>query len=275
MWFKSFTLGALLLIAGLMGPAYAQKKNAVIAKVSGGAITQSDIDIFAKENVAYLSRFPAKQRRQKVIERLIDQTLLARAALDAKLHESNTYNNLITYYERRALSESFVFSNVFPKVTDDRLKAQYDTLIKNAPKVDEVRVRHILVNSQTEAEAVVKELKNGADFAEYARVRSRGPSAKLGGDLGYITEVFPEKAIATTAFKLKKDQISAPVQTKLGWHVLKLEDRRKRKLQEYKDIKGQLRNIVLRNEMNDTVKKLRKTAKIEYVDPKAKPKKGK
>jgi peptidyl-prolyl cis-trans isomerase C len=134
-----------------------------------------------------------------------------------------------------------------------------------------VRARHILVKTEKEAKEIAEELKKGGNFEEIAKAKSIGPSAPRGGDLGHFTKDKMVPEFSEVAFKLKKGQISAPVKTNFGWHIIKVEDRRMQQLQEFEAIKSRIRNVLLRQKVTEIADTLRKNAKIEYLDADAKP----
>ena len=102
----------------------------------------------------------------------------------------------------------------------------YDEAIGQMKSEPEVRARHILVETEDEAKAVLAELKKGADFAELAKAKSKDPGSADGGDLGYFTKDQMVPEFSEVAFKLDKGQLSEPVKSQFGWHVIKVEDKR-------------------------------------------------
>src|SRR4030095_1849 len=92
----------------------------------------------------------------------------------------------------------------------------------------EVRARHILVETEDEAKAVIAELKKGGDFAELAKTKSKDPGSADGGDLGYFTKDQMVPEFSEVAFKLDKGALSDPVKSQFGWHIIKVEDKSER-----------------------------------------------
>jgi peptidyl-prolyl cis-trans isomerase C len=136
---------------------------------------------------------------------------------------------------------------------------------------EEVHARHILVASEDEAKAIVAQLKGGADFAAIAKEKSKDPGAANGGDLGYFTKDQMVPEFAEAAFKLDKGQISDPVHTQFGWHIIKVEDKRTKPTPSFDQVKGQIENFVAHRAQAELVDNLRKTAKIERLDQPAAP----
>ena len=129
--------------------------------------------------------------------------------------------------------------------------------------------RHILVESEDEAKQVIEELKKGGDFAELAKKKSKDPGASDGGDLGYFTKEQMVPEFSNVAFTLEAGKISDPVKSQFGWHVIKVEDKRKKKAPDFETVKPQIETYVTRKAQADLVSKLRETAKIERTDQKS------
>jgi peptidyl-prolyl cis-trans isomerase C len=131
---------------------------------------------------------------------------------------------------------------------------------------DEVHARHILVESEDEAKAIVDLLKAGGDFAALAKERSKDPGAAEGGDLGYFTKDQMVPEFAEVAFKMFPGQVSNPVKTQFGWHVIKLEDKRTKQPPEFGKVRDQIESFLSRKAQTEFVSKLRQSAKIERLD---------
>ncbi len=110
--------------------------------------------------------------------------------------------------------------------TEPEMHKVYDEAVKEMGTEQEVHARHILVETEEEAKAVEAELKDGADFAEEAKKKSKDPGAANGGDLGWFTKDQMVPEFSEAAFKLDKGQISDPIHTQFGWHIIKVEDKR-------------------------------------------------
>jgi peptidyl-prolyl cis-trans isomerase C len=131
---------------------------------------------------------------------------------------------------------------------------------------EEVRARHILVESEDEAKAILEQLKGGADFATVAKEKSKDPGAAEGGDLGYFTKDQMVPEFADVAFKMYPGQLSNPVKTQFGWHVIKVEDKRTRQPPEFEKVKDQIEAYLARKAQSDFITKLRQSAKVERLD---------
>ncbi|HYY36585.1 MAG TPA: peptidylprolyl isomerase, partial [Xanthobacteraceae bacterium] len=159
-------------------------------------------------------------------------------------------------------------------VSDEAMHQIYNDAVKSVGGQEEVRARHILVQSEDEAKAILEQLKKGADFATLAKEKSKDPGAAEGGDLGYFTKDQMVPEFADVAFKMYPGQLSNPVKTQFGWHVIKLEDKRTKQPPEFERVKDQIEAYLARKAQTDFIAKLRQNAKVERLDKSAEQKKN-
>ena len=260
---------AALLAAALFAlPAHAAEEP--LATVNGAPITSGDVAAVEDEVGPALAQIPEAQRRDRVIEYLIDLKLLAQRAAKDKLDQGEEFNRRMAYLREKALMETLMKQEVDKAVTDQAVKAFYDEQIGKAPRETEVHARHILVETEDEAKKIAQELKNGADFAELAKKETKDPSGKAtGGDLGWFTKEQMVPEFAEAAFKLNPGQISEPVKSGFGWHVIRLEERREKAPPSFDEVKDRIRAFLERRAQAELVGKLRAEAKIERKVPPA------
>jgi peptidyl-prolyl cis-trans isomerase C len=162
--------------------------------------------------------------------------------------------------------EAYLQAEAKTALTDQALHQVYDTAVKEMGKEEEVHARHILVPTEDEAKAILAELKKGADFATLAKEKTQDPSGKTnGGDLGYFTKGQMVPEFSDVAFKLGKGELSEPVKSQFGWHIIKVEDKRTKPVPTFEQIKPQLEQYVVRKAQTDMITKLRDGAKIEKI----------
>jgi len=270
------------------GTAFAQAPAAdpVIAKVNGVEIRQSDLAI-AEEDIG--REMPAKDeagKRDYLINYLTDMLLVAKAAEAKKIPDSAEFKQRLAFVRNKALMETVLGQESKASITEPALRKIYEDAIKNMSGQQEVHARHILFrvndpNDQAASKAAEEKVKNtierikkGEDFAKLAMTLTEDPSGKQnGGDLGYFTrdQMVPE--FSEVAFNLEKGEISAPVKTPFGWHVLKVEDKRTREPPPFDKVRGEIEQFASRKAQVDLVTKLRADAKIERLDKPAEPKK--
>ena len=251
-----------------LSPALAQdEEKKTVATVDGAVITSADIDFGIADFGQQLQRIPETERRRVVLDILIDMQLFANAAKKDGLEENAWYTDRIAFLKVRALRNLYFIEKIDKQVTDDVIKARYDKVMAETKPEEEARARHILVKSEDEAKAIIKELADGKDFAELAKEKSTGPSGKDGGDLGYFTKARMVKPFAEAAFAMEVGAFSQePVKTQFGWHVIKLEDKRAKPLPTFESLRDELRTQLVRETFNTVLTDLKKTAKIELAD---------
>jgi peptidyl-prolyl cis-trans isomerase C len=191
--------------------------------------------------------------------------LVAKAAEAKKMADSNEFKQKLAYARTKLLMETYLQSEAKAAVTDAELHKVYDEAIGQMKAEPEVHARHILVETEDEAKAVAAELKKGADFADLAKQKSKDPGASDGGDLGWFTKDQMVPEFSEVAFKLEKGQLSDPVKSQFGWHVIKVEDKRTRQPPEFDKVKDQLENFVVRRQQSALITKLRAEGKVERI----------
>jgi len=255
---------AMALLSGL--PARADDTNPVLAKVNGSEIRQSDMAIAEEELGPSLEKMDPATKKENLLAFLIDMKIVAKAAEDKKVEDSDEFKKRLAFARNRLLMDSLLANEGKAATTDEAMKKVYDDAAKQITGEQEVHARHILVATEDEAKAIEEELKKGADFAELAKKKSKDPGASDGGDLGFFTKDQMVPEFSAVAFSLEPGKISDPVKSQFGWHIIKVEEKRNRKPPDFDQVKGQIESYVTRKAQADYVAKLRETAKIERLD---------
>ncbi len=166
------------------------------------------------------------------------------------------------------------------QISEQDLKAEYDRYTKREGGEAEVHARHILLQLPADAtpekveEARKRALqlaeeakKPGVDFAELAKQKSEGPSAKDGGDLGYFRRGVMMAEFDKAAFSMKVGEVSEPIRSRFGWHVFKVEDRREIPPKSFEEVKDQLKDQLIQSQLEkytqEYVQELRQAALVE------------
>jgi peptidyl-prolyl cis-trans isomerase C len=263
-------IAAALLAALPAAPAQAQS-DPTIAKVNGVEIHESDLAM-AEEDVGQnpqLQALSGDARRDYLVSYLADVMLAAKAAEGKKVGDQKEFKSRLAFIRNKLLMETLLQQEGKAALTDAAMKKVYEDAVKSMGNEQEVRARHILVPSEDEAKAVLAEIKKGTDFAELAKQKSKDPGAAAeGGDLGYFGKEQMVPEFAETAFKLDKGQVSDPVKTQFGWHIIKVEDKRSKPVPEFDKVKDQIETYVQRKAQADYIHKLQQGAKIERLDKK-------
>ena len=261
-------LGAFALAAVLAAPAVvrAQDSDPLVARVNGVDIRQSDLALAEDEVGASMPQMAPDQKREYLITYLSDVIILAQVADKQKIGDRDDVKHRVDFERNKVLMETLLQDTGKAALTDDAMHKVYDEAVKQMPPEEEVHARHILVPTEAEANEIEAELKKGADFAALAKEKSKDPGAADGGDLGYFTKDQMVPEFSEAAFKLDKGQVSDPVHTQFGWHIIKVEDKRMKPTPTFDEVHGQLENFVAHKAQAELVENLRKSATIERLD---------
>ena len=265
---------ALLLAAA--GPVAAQDKDPLIAKVNGTEIHQSDLAV-AEEEAGQIPPMSPEAKQDYLVQFVADMILVSKAAEDKKMGDSASFERKVTFARNKLLMERLLQSVGKEALTDDAMHKVYDEAVKQMGQEQEVHARHILIraapgdekagkDAEDKINAIIARLKKGEDFAKVAAEVTEDPSGKAnGGDLGYFAKEQMVPEFSDVAFKLEKGQMSEPVKTQFGWHVLKVEDKRVKPTPKFEEVKPQIEQYVTRKAQAELVTKLRAEAKIEKM----------
>jgi peptidyl-prolyl cis-trans isomerase C len=256
-------LGTIGLVA-LMAAVPAQAK--VLAKVNGVEITDEDLKIATEDLGPGVPRqLEGKARDSYILDFLIDEQLVVQKAQADKLAETPDFAKKLAYLRDKALMETLLGAVAKTAATDAAIKATYDEAAKNQKPETEYHAHHILVPTEDEAKKALARVKGGEDFAKVAGEVSKDPGSK-GGDLGWFTKDRMVPEFGEAASKLKPGEISEPVKTQFGWHIIKLDETRPKVFPPLDQVKDQVARYVVQKAQSELVMKLREGAKIERSD---------
>jgi peptidyl-prolyl cis-trans isomerase C len=189
----------------------AADSSPVVARVDGSNIRQSDVAL-AEEDLGNNARqMTDEQKRDYIVTYLVDVNLISKAAEAKKFGDSDEFNRRLAFFRKKLLMELLLQSEAKAAITDAAKQETYAEAVEQFDKEEEVRARHILVEKEDEAWAVLDELKKGGEFGELAKKHSKDPGAANGGDLGYFTKDQMVPEFADVAFKLGVGQTSGLV----------------------------------------------------------------
>jgi peptidyl-prolyl cis-trans isomerase C len=261
-------IAAVLLAAAPIGAARAAD-DPVVAKVQGVEIHESDLALAEEDMGQTAQQMQGDAKRDYIITYLADVILAAKAAEAKKIDSQPQFKGRMTFIRNKLLMESLLQDVGKAAVTDAEMKKVYEEAVKQASDEQEVRARHILVPTEDEAKAILVEVKKGTDFAELAKQKSKDPGAAAeGGDLGYFTKDQMVPAFSEAAFKLGKGEVSEPIKTQFGWHIIKVEDKRTKPMPTFDQVKPQVENFVIQRAQAAYIAKLRADGKIDRMDKK-------
>ena len=245
--------------------AAAAGADETVATVNGKPIKLSDIALADEEMGAALSRLPEEKKFQYLLSMLIDRTIVAEAARSKKMQDDPMVKRREAYFNEKALRDVYWVDLMRDKVGEKQVKAYYDENIAKAEPEMEAHAAHILVSSKEEADKIEAAIKGGKSFEDEAKAMSKDSSAANGGDLGWFKKGDMVPEFANAVFAMKPGQISAPVKTQFGWHVIKLIAMRKAAKPTYDEAHDDIMRLLVRKEGNEVMEDLRKSAKVEIV----------
>jgi peptidyl-prolyl cis-trans isomerase C len=259
-----------LALAALLGlgvsSAFADDKP--LATVDGQAITQQNVDdALADIGPGLPESLDGPARQKYALDYLIDLRLVAKKGMADKADADPEFQRKLAYYREKLVMESVLGKVAKDADTPAAEKAAYDAAAKAQPPVEEIHARHILLPDEASAKAALARIKGGEDFAKVAAEVTKDPAGKTeGGDLGWFTKDKMVPEFADAAFKLKKGEISDPVKSQFGWHIIQLEDRRMKTFPAFEQVQPQAARYVQQKAQSDLITSLRKDAKIERND---------
>ncbi len=248
--------------------------DAVVARVNGVDIKQSDL-VLAEEDVgADIQAASPEAKRDHLISYLADIIMVTQAADKKNAADNPDFKRRLAFLRNKLLMGFELQEEAKSAISDEALRQTYDDAVKSTGGQEEVRARHILVEKEDEAKAILDQLNGGGDFAALAKEKSKDPGAAEGGDLGYFTKDQMVPEFAEVAFKMYPGQLSNPVKTQFGWHIIKVEDKRTKQPPEFEQVKGQIEAFLTRKAQTEFIAKLRQSAKIERLDKSVEQKKN-
>jgi peptidyl-prolyl cis-trans isomerase C len=268
---KTILLAAAVLLSGvfavpaLAADAAATSPDPVVARINDQEIHRSDVVRELQMLGPQAQQVPPQMLYPQVLQKMIATKIVAQKGYVDNLQDDKDVKEKVKDAEGQIVAETYVHRTIQPKITEAKIKERYDELASKFKPQDEVRARHILVKSESEANDVIKQLKAGGDFAKLAEEKSTDKgSAKQGGDLGYFVHDAMVKPFADAAFAMKPGQVSdKPVKTEFGWHVIKVEDKRKSAPPPLSEVHDQIANRLGQEMTDELVKGLEAKAKIE------------
>jgi peptidyl-prolyl cis-trans isomerase C len=257
----------LVALVGLLAASPAFAGGKVLAKVNGADITEDDVKLAQSELGPNLGNVPAEQRTAVLVEYITENRLMSAAADKDGLGADPTLAARAEYYKGRALKDLYFEKKIQGAVSDADAKAIYDKQVAAMKPVEEVRASHILVEKKEDADDIEAKLKAGGDFAAIAKDKSKDTgSGANGGDLGYFAKGQMVKPFEDAAWAMKVGDVSEPVQSQFGWHIIKLIDKRNRPAPAFDGVKDRILSGLLQQKAEEVISSLRKDAKIEYLD---------
>jgi peptidyl-prolyl cis-trans isomerase C len=262
----AFSLLASLVILTGCNKADAPKRAAtgeIVATVNGEPISKSEFDLYVETVERQSGRQVPEDQRSTLLDQYIGMHLAADAAEKQGLTKETHVRDQLELARVNVIVDAALQKYLEENpVKEEELRPEYDAQVAAMPR--EYHARHILVDDKETAEAITKEIRDGADFAKVAQKRSKDTSSQQGGDLGWFTPDTMVKPFADAVVALKPGEVtSEPVQSQFGWHVIKLEDSRASTAPPFEEVKDRVEVLVQRKKLQAYLDDLRKNAKLE------------
>lgn len=240
-------------------------KDPVVATVNGQPIRLSELEVAQQSLPQQYRNMPLQAVFPALLDRIIDSKLVVQEGKKSKVTEDPAFKKRMAFVEDQVLQDFWIQREIARQVTADKLQKRYEERLKQMPSEEEVHARHILVSTEDEAKALIAEIKKGTAFDKLAKEKSTDKaSGAEGGDLGWFKKSDMVKEFADAAFNLKKGELTeTPVKTQFGYHVIKVEDRRKAPPPAFEEMADQLREEMAREAVTAQLDQLRSGAKIE------------
>ncbi len=257
------TLSTIALSTLVLGSSVSMAEDTVLVTVNGDNITESQLEIAAIQSKINYKEITAAQKKL-LTAALINRQLVLDEAVKAKFDKTP---GIVTRV--KALTESYIAANYLASVAkkfnidEAAIKAYYDkNVVANA--TSEYKARHILVKTEDEAKALIKELEAGAEFSKLAKEKSTDTgSGSRGGDLGWFGEQDMVAPFSQKVASLKKGELSkTAVNSQFGWHVIILDDKRTPSPPKLAAVKQEIEKVLVKKQLNKYLDDLNASAKI-------------
>lgn len=237
----------------------------VVAVVAGDPIRLSDVYEMAA-SIPQLNELPFEMIYPQILENIINMKVLLKGARDMGLEKDPKVTRALTLAHDQILSQAYLSRRLEASVTPEKLKELYDEEMKHYQPEERVHARHILVKTLKEAKDIRIQLENGADFAVLANSKSLDANGN-GGDLGAFTKNMMIPEFGNAVFAMKKGQLSEPIKTPFGWHIVLVEDKDYTTPPVFEDIQEQLQQLYMEKNAVNILKEARAAADVKIVQP--------
>ncbi|MCC0050089.1 MAG: peptidylprolyl isomerase [Rhodobiaceae bacterium] len=248
--------------------AAAVDPNEVVITVNGVEITNADVQMAVAEMTDVLRQVPPQQHGEYILSFLTDVTLVSQEAEKEGFAANEDFKRQLTFLRNKALVQAKLQAVGEAAATEEAIKARYEEAIKDFQPQEEVRARHILVKTEEEAKSIKAEIDGGKSFEDLAKEHSTDGSSQNGGDLGYFTKDMMVAPFGETAFALEVGEVSDPIKTQFGWHIIKLEDKRMSSPPKLEEVRAEVVRNLIQTARRDYIKSLREGADIVRKDEK-------
>ncbi len=271
-----------LMFGLLMGNVAAKEKEVVLAEIGPYKLTKKEFEAKLESAPPQIKMILAHQPELKkaLVDRWVEMALLSLGARDAKLDQDPQVKLKIEEATNQILAQAYLEREVLSQtkpVSEKEIKRYYESHKDRYVEPEAIRARHILIevpqgaSPEEEAKALKKareirqKVLKGEDFAKLAQKYSADPGTKeKGGDLGFFTRGQMVKEFEEAAFALKPGEVSQPVRTAFGYHLIKVEEKRPAREKSLTEVKEQVKEEILRERQEKRLKAALKKLEEKY-----------
>ncbi|TNE39151.1 MAG: peptidylprolyl isomerase [Alphaproteobacteria bacterium] len=264
MFFAMNTVGAPP--SSLSSPKTGSKSDFVVARVNGTVIRLSDVIMAKRELPDEFESLPQDVVFEALVEQLIDRRLLAGEAWRTGVEQSPLAQSRIRFEREKILRDLYMVELIEDQISNKSINTLYEKKYLSPDAVQEVHLNQIVVRDREDADKARSAIDGGEEFGDVARRLSVDVSAVRGGDLGYKTRDQMDETMARVAFGLDVNVVSPPVQSRFGWHLLMVSERRTKEPPPIEEVREALREELLQSVVDREVTELRKKASIKRFD---------
>lgn len=266
--FKTFFLvSKIILVLSIKSVSAKEPSSIVAAKINNHVISAQDVLNAINTLPQNVKKRPLPEIYPRIVNELINQYLITKRAYEEKIDLDTNVINLIQKSKDQILAKYWLNNFVRNETREEKINQFYDNYLKSFSGFKEANASHILVKTREEAISIIEKLNKQSIFSELARIHSTGPSGKNGGELGWFAPGQMVKGFENATFALKKGETTQePVETKFGFHIIKLNDIRDAKPKKLDEIRENIIDQITKNSLANLEKKIRKNHEITIVD---------
>jgi parvulin-like peptidyl-prolyl isomerase len=261
------------LILALAQVSFAAEEDKILAKVDGKAVHESEIkdtiSTYANlnamgEDTAFNYDTLTQEVKGEIVKSIIVGELVLDEAKKIKTNESPEYKQALQFAEKQLIQKFFLDKLIKENITEAKMKERYEQIAKQQAQKEEYKVSHILVKTEEEAKDIKGKLDKGGDFVALAKEYSLDGNKDNGGSLGYFGTGQMVPAFEEATAQLKIGTISAPVKTDFGYHIIKLEDKRKAHADSFEKMRSKIYDMMAAQFIQDYIAQLQTQNKVEF-----------
>lgn len=264
-------LSIILLSATLLSTSALAGKDRVVGTYSGGEVTEQQVITQFESSLAMQPEHKGKnfsdldkKVQELLVKGYINQKLFEKEADKLGIRKSKEFQEKMKMVESQMLQQALIERHLKMAVTDKMVDDEYNQFTKSLKGQKEVKASHILVDTEEKAKEIKKKLNKGAKFEALAKEFSKDEGSKSNkGELGYVMkgQLVPE--FESKAFSMKKNEVSDPVKTQFGWHIIKVLDSRAAKVPTKDQVMADIRGKLSRAAMEKYFTKLADSANVK------------